>query len=427
MGAWTGADDLGPRARLHGSRRCDVAIVGAGLTGLSAAVALTGADPSLRVAVLDADHVGAGASGRGTGLLGPRIGPGLATARTRYGDDVARAAYRWSVDAVEHVLGLVERHEIPCDPVAGSQLVVAPDDASAREQEHEAEAARALGLPVTPVPRDELPAHAVRYRHGLRYAPAATLDPAVLTEHLARVAQARGVTVHEHSAAREVRRGLRLQVLTDHGRLVADHVVLAANAYRAPSGPSGVLGLQVQAGVTGKLGQDALDALAGVATEPVIEAGEPAPYFRLTTDGRMVVGGGAVRRGGLGSVAPAPGRLRDAVRRFHPLLASVDLDTTWAGPVGITRDGMPVVGHHPREKRLLHAVGCNGHGLAVTVRNGAELAHRILTGEPSGPAALPWMRSRAPWLPSGRLTDLVLDGYLSHLERTGTADRKEAS
>lgn len=427
---WTGDADVGPRARLRGTHRCDVAVIGAGLTGLSVAVELTGADPSLKVSVLDADVVGAGASGRGTGLLGPRIGPPLVTARRRYGDDIARAAYLWSVDAVRRVLRLVEDHSIPCDLVTGTQLVVAPNAMAARTQEREAEAACDLGLPVTPVTAGELPGHARGYLHGLRHGSAATLDPAVLTEHLARIAERRGVTVHEHSAARDVRRGLRLQVLTDHGRLVADHVVLAVNAYGpAPAGPSGVLGLQVQAGVTDKLGPEALTALTDVATEPVIEAGELAPYYRLTIDGRLIVGGCAVRRGLLGSVAPAPGRLREAVRRFDPTLAGVDLDSTWAGPIGITRDGLPVVGHHPREPRLHHAGGCNGHGLAVSVGNGAEVARRIVGGRPDedASAALPWMRPRAPWLPSGRLADRVLDGYLSHLERTGAPAREEAS
>ncbi|CAA9441927.1 MAG: hypothetical protein AVDCRST_MAG66-4397 [uncultured Pseudonocardia sp.] len=426
----TGSGELGPRARLRGTRRCDVAVVGAGLTGLSTAVELTELDPSLRVAVLDADHVGAGASGRGTGLLGPRIGPSLARHRRRYGDEVARASYLWSIGAVDHVQRTVERFAIPCDLVPGSQLVVAPDRTTMRAQEEEAEAARELGVPVAPVPADALPDHARRYRHALRYGPAATLDPAVLTEHLARIAERRGVTVHERSAARELRRGLRLQVITDHGRLVADHVVTAINAYGpGPGGPSGVLGLQVQAGVTGRLPRPALDALATLATEPVIEAGEATPYFRLTVDGRMVVGGGAIRRGRLGSAAPAPGRLREAVRRFHPLLAGVAVRTTWAGPVGITRDGLPVVGRHPRDPRLHHASGCNGHGLAVAVGNGVELARQIVAGDGSDAPALPWMRSRAPWLPSGRLGGRVVDGYLSRLEPRSAprSDHQEAS
>ncbi|MFD0381528.1 NAD(P)/FAD-dependent oxidoreductase [Streptomyces stramineus] len=153
---WARGEDTVSRPRLLGRLRCDVAVVGAGLTGLSTAVELLERDPGLRVVVVEADRVASGASGRGTGLLGPRIGP-LSVARRRYGDDVARASHLWSVAAVRHVLDLVRRHEIACDLTPGSQLVVARDEKAAEEQRREADAAQALALPVALVERDELP------------------------------------------------------------------------------------------------------------------------------------------------------------------------------------------------------------------------------------------------------------------------------
>ncbi|MGW4059311.1 NAD(P)/FAD-dependent oxidoreductase [Amycolatopsis sp. NPDC004747] len=415
---WSGTGDPGTRPRLRGFRRCDVAIAGAGLTGLSAAVELAGLAPDLRIVVLEADHVGAGASGRGTGLLGPRVGPALVTARRRFGDDLARAVHRWSVDAVRSVLDLVERHRISCDLTPGSQLIVAADEAAAQAQQREAAAADALGLPVRFVAQADLPGFArERYLSGLRYEPAATLDPAALTAQLARIAEQRGVTIFERSAVRDVRPGLLSTVRTDDGEVLADHVVVAVNAFgTVPRALPGVVGVRVQAGVTGKLGQEQLDALDGLRTEPVIESGELAPYFRLTSDARVVVGGGAVRRGAFGSLAQEPGRLRAAVRALSPALADVDLETTWSGPIGMTRDGLPLLGQHPGDPRLYYAGGCNGHGLAVAVANGGHLARWIATGEKDPWSfALPWVRPKAPWIPRGRLADRVLDGYLTRL------------
>ncbi|MCY0920565.1 MULTISPECIES: NAD(P)/FAD-dependent oxidoreductase [unclassified Streptomyces] len=414
---WASGEDTAPRPRLHGRRRCDVAVVGAGLTGLSTAVELLELDPDLRVVVVEADHVAAGASGRGTGLLGPRVGPPLRVARRRYGDDVARAAHLWSIAAVRHVLDLVRRHEIACDLTPGSQLVVARDEKAAEEQWREADAAGALGLPVALVERDELPAVAARHLGGLRYGEAATLDPAALTGQLARIGEQRGLTVFERSPVRAVRRGLLTTLATDDGEIVADHVVTAVNAYgAAPGAPAGVVGLRVQAGVTRKLPPEALSALDGLHTEPLIEHGELSPYFRLTLDGRLVVGGGAVRRGPFGSVAPAPGRLRAAVRSLSPTLADVEIESSWAGPIAMTRDGLPIVGRHRDDPGLLHAGGCNGHGLAVSAYNGAQLARRIVEGAGDDlPFALPWVRSKGPWVPRGRLADRVLDRYLAHL------------
>lgn len=411
---WVSID--GSRDRLYGTQRYDVAIVGAGLTGLSTAVELLELDPDRRIAVIEADRVAAGASGRGTGLLGPRIGPALSVARRRYGDDVARAAYTWSVSAVRHVCALVERHQIACDLTPGRQLIVAPGDKEAEEQRLEAETARALGLDIELVPGYALPPLAARYTSGLRYAPAATLDPAALTGQLARIGEQRGLTIFEHSPVRDIRLGLLATVTTDDGAVVADHVVIATNGFSSPCSPAAVVGVRVQAGVTEKLPDATLTALASLTEEPLIGHGELSPYFRLTSDGRLVVGGGAVRRGPYGPAAPLPGRLRAAVASLSPLLAGVALEATWAGPIGVTRDGLPVVGRHPGDPNAYYAGGCNGHGLAACVYTGARLA-RLIAGDHDDPAAstLPWIRPKPPWLPRGRLVDRVLDGYLTRL------------
>ncbi|MFC7310222.1 NAD(P)/FAD-dependent oxidoreductase [Streptomyces monticola] len=413
---WAATGHESSRPRLRGRRRCDVAVIGAGLTGLSTAVELLTLDPGRDVVVLEADHVAAGASGRGTGLLGPRIGPALTVARKRYGDTVARAAHLWSHAAVRHVLDLVEEHRIACDLTPGSQLIVAPDEQAATAHHQEHEAAQSLGLPVEFVPRQELPQHADHYHSGLRHGPAATLDPAALTEQLAGAGERLGLTIHERSPVRRITPGLLPTVVTDDGELTADHVVIAVNAFGTSlaAAPRGVLGVRVQAAVTEKLRQPQLDALHGLRTEPLIGHGELTPYFRLTPDDRLVIGGGAIERGSYGAAAPAPGRLRAAARALSPALADIELDSAWAGPIGVTRDGLPTVGHHPAAPWVHHAGGCNGHGLAVTVYSGALLARRIADPD-ARPPALPWLRKNAPWLPRGALTNHALDRYLAHL------------
>ncbi|MGH3758459.1 NAD(P)/FAD-dependent oxidoreductase [Actinophytocola sp.] len=412
---WAVADEA--RLRLRGTRRVDVAVVGAGLTGLSAALELLELDPDLRVAVVDAAVVGAGASGRGTGLLGPRVGPALTRTRKRHGDDVARAAYLWSVSAVRHALDLVSRYEIACDLVPGSQLVVAADEAGARAQEAEAAAAHALGLPITLVTGNDLPPVAAGFASGLRYAPAATLDPAALTAQLARAGEKRGLTIYERTRVRRIRGGLLTSVVTDGGEIHADNVVVGTNAFGADLGvPRGVVGVTVQAGVTEPLPDAVLAEVAGLRTEPLIGAAELSPYYRLTEDRRLVVGGGVVRGGTAATAAPAPGRLRAAVRALSPALAGTRIEATWAGPVGMTTDGLPVVGRHPGDSSRYYAGGCNGHGLAVSLHSGAFLARWIVNGDKDELSfALPWVRSGAPWVPRGRLADRVLDRYLAHL------------
>lgn len=411
----------GSRERLRGTRRFDVAIVGAGLTGLSTALRLLELDPDRRIAVIEADRVAAGASGRGTGLLGPRIGPALRVARRRYGDEAARAAYLWSVSAVRHVRELAESYEIPCDLVPGRQLIAASTWEEAAAQEREADAARALGLDIELVYGPAMPAVAGRYKSGLRYEPAATLDPAALTGHLARAGEQRGLTIFERSPVRGLRLGLLATVTADDGAVVADHLVLATNAFGFPGSPAGIVGVRVQAGVTEKLPDAVRGELASLAAEPVIGHGELSPYFRLTCDGRLVVGGGAIERGIYSSAAPAPGRLQAAVARLSPLLRDIRIEAAWAGPIAVTADGLPVIGRRPDDPNVYHASGCNGHGLAATIYGGAQLADWIVYG-PDTPAAgaatgiaLPWVRPRPPWIPRGRIADRILDGYLGRL------------
>lgn len=407
------------RERLSGVRRCDVAIVGAGLTGLSTALAIRERDPDRRIVVVEADRVGAGASGRGTGLLGTRIGPRLAVARKRFGDPTARSAYLWSVAAVGHVMDLVERHRISCDLVPGTQLIAARDAKGALAQRAEADAARALGLDISYVDRTELPdvARAAGYVSGLRYAPAATLDPAALTNALARIAEREGVVIFEGSPVRTMSGGRKLILSGADGQVVADNVVVAVNGFDGvPGSPEGVVGLRVQAGLTGKLSPAVARELAGLRTEPLIGADEASPYFRLTVDDRIVVGGGAVRRGTADPTAPAPHVLKAAVRSLHPALSDVDMEMAWSGPIGMTRDGLPVVGRDPRDPRVYYAGGCNGHGLAVTVSNGVQLARWLVDRRADlRMPPLPWIRPKAPWIPQGRLVEFGLDRYLAHL------------
>lgn len=415
------ADISGTRERLRGTQRYDIAIVGAGLTGLSAALRVLELDPNRRVAVIEADRVAAGASGRGTGLLGPRIGPALRVARRRYGDDTARKAHLWSMSAVRYVRELVDTHDISCDLVPGSQLIVASSWEDAAAQEREADAARALGLDIELVSGYMMPPLARRYKSGLRYAPAATLDPAALAGSLAQIGEQAGLTIFERSPVRDIRRGLLTTVASDEGAIVCEHLILATNAFGFPGSPPGIVGARVQAGVTEKLTDAARDGLGSLVTEPLIGYAKLSPYFRLTADDRLIVGGGSIQRGLYGSAAPLPGRLQTAVRRLSPLTDNVKLEAAWAGPIAVTVDGLPVVGCFQNDPNVYYASGCNGHGLAAAVYIGARLAEGIvreggaLGGDDIDGPALPWLRSRPPWIPRGRILDRVLDSYLARL------------
>ncbi|GGS49094.1 FAD-binding oxidoreductase [Streptomyces griseoviridis] len=402
--------ELPAQPQLHGVVTADVAVVGAGLAGLACAYHLAERAPGLDIAVVDARGPAAGASGRGTGLLGPRAGPAVDRAVRRFGPDTARRVYEASVRAVRDVLDLCARLDVPCGLRPGEQIVAARSPAGLTALARQARACRQLGLDV-PV----LSAEGVRDRvgvprtAGLLYRPAATLDPAALTCALARACAAKGVRFYGDSPLLAVHPGELVgpELVFPHGRLYAGQALLAVNSAAGAVGlPVGtVLPLEVYAVATAPLSTPAYEALGGRAGCALVDAVPMAPYFRLLPDGGMVAGGGTVTvPTGLGAARlRARGErawrwLEGWLRSLHPELAGLRVTHRWSGRIGMTGDDLPVVGPVPGFADVWYIGGCCGHGLALSVAHGRHVAAALL-GEPEPGEPLPWHRSRAPRLP----------------------------
>ncbi|MER7637202.1 FAD-binding oxidoreductase [Streptomyces sp. NPDC126522] len=421
-----GAGAVDPLPAVHGGIDADVAVVGAGLVGLSTAYHLAERQPSLDIVVVDARRPAAGASGRGTGLLGPRVGPPVDRAVRRYGAAVARRMHRASVEAVRRVVDLCDRLGVPC--ADGEQIVAARSRTGLASLARQAAAYRALDLEVPVLCAADIRRRVdVPYHAGLLHRHTATLDPAALTAALARACVAKGVRLHGGSPLLEVRGGdgKQPQLLFPQGTLRAPRSVLAVNAGVAGLGlPVGtVLGLEVHAVATEPLGHEAR-ALLGHGGLAVIDAVPLAPYFRLTAEGRLVVGGGtALCPDGVGPRRRAVlrvfafHRLEQWLRALHPALAGVEVTHRWAGGIAVTADGLPVVGPVRGRPGVWYAGGCNGHGLAMSVAHGSYLAAALL-GDADTPEPLPWHRSRAPRLPVSGPARPLLRAHLAALDRT---------
>ncbi|MFG2681063.1 NAD(P)/FAD-dependent oxidoreductase [Streptomyces sp. NPDC048392] len=404
--------ELPPQPQLHGVVTADVAVVGAGLAGLSCAYHLAERAPGLDIAVVDARQPGAGASGRGTGLLGPRAGPALDRAVRRFGARTARRMHRASQQAVREVLDLCTRLEVPCGLRFGEQLVATRSPAGLVALARQARACRELGLDVPVLgPAGIRERVGVPYRAALLHRPAATLDPAALTCALARACADKGVRFYGHSPLLALRPGdlVGPELVLPHGRLYAGQAVLAVNsAAQALDLPVGtVLPLEVYAVATAPLSPGAYEALGGRTGHSVVDAVPLAPYFRLLPDRGLVAGGGTAAVPA-GLAAPrlqalrerAWARLEGWLRSLHPDLARVGVTHRWSGRIGMTGDDLPVVGPVHGFPDVWFIGGCCGHGLALSVAHGAHVAAALL-GEPEPGEALPWHRSRAPRLPVG--------------------------
>lgn len=337
--------------------------------------------------VLDAGPIGAGAAGRNGGQVLPGLKVGLPALRQRFGEAAASRLFRFADGVVDRVEALVERHRIACAFTRAGwyQPVHAPSRLHAIRARFES--AAAIGAPVRWLDRAGM-AEALgteAYLGGWTDPRAATVQPAALVHGMAEACLAAGVTLRSHvriSGIVPVPGGYELH---NAGRFwQVGKVVIATHA-----GPAPLPGLDA--------GAVSLDS-AQVATHPlpetlrarilprggsVSDSRRSLIYWRLSPDGRLVVGG----RGGIARrTADAHfARLRRIAVALHPDIATIGFSHAWSGRVVMTADALPHL-HEPLPGVIaLH--GCNGRGIAMMIGLGGKVADRALGV--TGPETLP--------------------------------------
>jgi gamma-glutamylputrescine oxidase len=417
-----------------GSVRADVAIVGGGLTGLSAAYHLAAARPGIRVVLLEAGALGAGASGRNTGMLGPGVGQSLAALAGRLGPARAAALYRETLRAVFAAQALIERERIACDLQMTGQLLRARSAQDRRRLARQASMMAALDLPVEALDDDELAA-AVRLAPAggrrqdgpaaLRLPHAGLVDPGKLVAGLAARATERGAALYTGARVLGIADGRAGQParlgLAGGGEVVADRVVMATAGYTAALGllRGRVLPVHLQALATAPLPRETLATLGWSRREGVVEARRIFNYFRLTADRRLVFGGAAPRyhwagRAPAGDARAACATLSRALGAAFPADSGLDrvpITHVWTGVIGFTLDALPALGRDRDQPAIVHALGWCGHGLALALASGAWVNELLFDDDPRALgraggldlARLAWFRAAPPALPGEAL------------------------
>ncbi len=387
------------------SGHVDVAVIGGGFTGLSAARKL--AKQGATVALLEADHVGAGGSGRNGGHLNNGIAHGYADAKAALGAETAHRLYKAYDASIDMIEQIIVEEGITCDFCRSGKLKLASKPSHVaglrancaliqKEVDPEAEwlgpaeLTREIGSDAfhgaTLYPKSAM-MHMGGYVTGLAEA---------ATRHGAKIWEGAPVTARD-----KVMHGWRLT--TPKGTLTAKTVILATGAYTGK--PFGYFRRRIISVGSFIIATRPLTEAEVAATLPghrtCVTSLNLGNYFRLSPDKRLIFGGRARFSAVSNQKSDAKSGviLRASLGRLFPQLGDVQVDYCWGGLVGMTKDRFPRAG---QADNLLYGMGYSGHGAQMSTLIGAALADAALGQAGSNPLeGLPWpavpLNGRQPW------------------------------
>jgi glycine/D-amino acid oxidase-like deaminating enzyme len=397
-------DALRPRPSLAGDIDVDVVIVGAGYTGLWTAYYLQQRDPSVRVAVLEKEIAGFGASGRNGGWCSALFPASMGKVARESSPDAARAMQRAMRASIDEVGEVTRREGIDCDFAKGGTITLARTTVQLERAEAEVAADRELGLGDDDLELLDAEGAARHLRvkgvlGGLYTPHCAAIQPAKLARGLARVVEETGTTIYERTPALAIEPH---RVRSTSGTVTAGIVVRATEGYTAtiPGFRRTIAPVYSLMLATAPLPDTFWDDVGLSQRETFADLRHLIIYGQRTADNRLAFGGrGAPYHFGsrvTTSFDHEPtvfADLRDVLIDLFPALAGVEVTHTWGGPLGVPRDWFASVGLD-RSTGLAWAGGYVGDGVATTNLAGRTLAD-LITEVDSALTSLPWVNHRS--------------------------------
>jgi len=377
LSAWTVVASPPPARSLEGDRRADVVVVGAGFTGLSAALHL--AERGADVVVLDAAEPGWGGSGRNGGQVIPGLKDDPDDLERKFGPETGRRMWEISGGAADFVFELIARRKISCEAQQCGWISAAPNASAVAVLRARVDQWQRRGAPVEMLDRQRVAdlTGTALYVGGLLDRRAGVVQPLAYVRGLARAAREAGAAVHGRSPVTGIEsRGGAWRAATPSGSVTANTLILATNAYTDDLWPGlrrTVIPVQSYQVATRPLPEDIRRRVLP-GGQPVSDMRRILYYFRLDPEGRLLMGG----RGPLNDAGDQAlfARLEAAAARFFPQIGAPRWEHRWSGRVAITTDHLPHL-HEPRPGVLI-GLGYNGRGVAMATRMGKLLADRAL-------------------------------------------------
>jgi glycine/D-amino acid oxidase-like deaminating enzyme len=381
------AGDYKENPPLKGDIKVDIAIVGGGFTGLSTAYFLKKESPSLKVALLESEVIGFGASGRNAGFSMTLFGFTFSLTARVFGKDKAVEAHHYMEKAVDLVQQIVQEEKIDCEYEHPGFLRVATSRRYEKRIRHEVEMVQALGIKGIEWMDKERLSEEVRsplYLGAWWERRCGLLNPARMAWGMKDVILRKGVEIYERTPVIEIKRNGKIVLKTPEGSVSADKIVLATNAYSHLI--SGLKRKQIPVFthivLTEPLKDKHFEEIGWKNRQGIEDARNFVHYYRLTKENRLLMGGRSI------SIAFGKNmdkdlnekifiKLEEDIKTTFPVLKDINITHRWGGPVSVSLDLIPAIGFLG-DKRIIFSLGCVGHGVSLTHMNGWTIADLLL-------------------------------------------------
>lgn len=370
-----------PRPGLRGRVDAEVAIIGGGLAGLSAALSLIERGVC-NVVVLEARRLGWGASGRNAGHVSPGFALDPWSLEEQVGREHGRRLFALTREAARLICARIDRYGISCarQECGGVQVWWTPDLDEAKRQQECMTEVHELRCDLWPAERTRAVLRSSRYHHALYCPEVLQLQPLSYVRGLARQIEKGGARIYEGTEVHsiETREG-RALIQTSHGEVRARHVLCAGGGYLRellPEVSRAVVPLFTHVLATAPLGERLADAIR--VPHSVCDSRTDHDYYSTLPGGRLLFGGGV-------SIFPStPRRVAERLQKrllaVYPQLRDVvQIESAWSGLIEYARHFMPMIGQ--TRNGIWYSAGHGGQGLVTTVLHGELFARALVDGD----------------------------------------------
>jgi len=417
---------------LVGDDRADLAIIGAGFTGLWAALQAKEDDPGREIVVIEAEEAGFGASTRNGGFCEASLTHGLDNGLSHWPNDL-RTLLDMGDRNLTDLLATLERFDIDARAERTGQISFATEEWQVEHLRENVEIAIGYGLDATFLDETEARAEvdSPTYLAGAYDKDGAVMvDPAQLVWGLQRACESLGVRFHDHSRVRAIEpRATELIVATQDGRVVVDRVIVATNAWAEPEREMRryIIPIYDHVLMTEPLSAEQMASIGWHGRQGLADSGNQFHYYRLTTDNRILWGGydaNYYKGNGMGpKYEELTGSHETIAGHFFetfPQLEGLGFSHRWAGPIGTTSKFAATFGTR-HDARLAWAAGYTGLGVGAS-RWGARVALDLIDGKSTERTDLAMVRKKPMPFPPEPLRNMVVQftrGQIEAADRNG--------